>query len=145
MRKRNLFNSKAIVVALVILGAYLGSVAASVPPAYAASMVSFYSTPTTATIVVNGVVATYGWTGAFTLGERVHIIANAPAGPWEFSHWIVNGASVDSLRSQDTYVIISDSQGSVTAIFTAFHPEDHLTRQQPSPPSEDSREDIGPD
>jgi len=135
--KTNLLHGKAMIVALVVLGSSLGLASASVPSAFAANDISFYSNPRSATITVDGAVKTYGWTGAYAPGERVRVIANTPAGLWEFDRWIVDGVSVDSPLSQDAYLTIGQGQGSVTAVFQhiSIDHEEQVTPPEPPPES----------
>lgn len=140
LAKINPLLGKAMIVALVILGSSLGLTSVSVPSVFAASDISFYSNPRTATITVDGAVKTYGWSGTYAPGERARVIANAPEGLWEFDRWIVNGVSVDSPLSQDTYITIGQGQGSVTAVFQHIsidHEEPVTPPESPTEPQID--------
>jgi len=129
-------------VALVILGSSLGLASFSVPSAFAVETVDFYSNPRSATIIVNGIIQTYGSTGTFTAGERVLATAIAPPGIWEFDGWVVNGVSVESPLSQSTYITIHDGQGgSVTAVFHRIH----LDNDRWVPPPSEEEPPQGPD
>lgn len=141
----NLFRGKAIIVAMVILGSSLGLASASVPSAFAANTVSFYTSPRYAGIVtVDGNIVTYGWTGTFAPGDRVHVTAKPVSPHSEFVRWVVNGVSVDSVLSQDTYITIGQSQGSVTALFQPTDARNEKVRPPeptgPGPSNEDGRQ-----
>lgn len=148
MVNSNLFRAKAIIVALVILGSFVGLVSTSVPSAFAADTVNFYSTPNSATITVDNSVQVYGWAGTFAPGDRVLVIANPPMGAghgWEFVGWAVNGVSVDNPLSQNTYITIGQGQGSVTAIWRPnITPISHATPHLRPPPEQidDDRDNI---
>lgn len=139
----NLFRAKAIIVALVILGSFVGLVSTSVPSAFAANTVNFYSTPNSATITVDNSVQVYGWAGTFAPGDRVHVIANPPggtAGRWEFAGWVVKGVSIDTTLSPNTYITIGQGEGSVTAYWE--HTDPHQVMTPPPPPSDDNTPGI---
>jgi len=129
-----LFHGKAIIVALVLLGSFVGLASASVPSAFAANAVTFYSTPQSATITIGSNIEAYGWSGTFAPGDRIHVIANPPAAGrgWEFNGWLVNGMSVDSPMSPDTYLTIGKGQGSVTALWIHSPDWDHVLPPEPS-------------
>lgn len=152
-------------VALVILGSYVGIASAGVPLAFAANTVtvSFYSNPQTATITVDSNIETYGWTGTFALGQRVHVIANPPSstvgtslqtrrGHWEFVGWVVKGVSIDSTLYPNTYITIGQGEGSVTAFwehvdpnkveraYQPIAPPTPTTPPPPPPPNDDTSE-----
>jgi hypothetical protein len=114
-----------MMVLFVMLGSFLSLASASVPSAHAASTMSFYSSPQFGTISVDGTVQKDGWVGTYAIGERIHVVAIDPTGSYEFAGWIVHGASVDSLRSQNTYVTITDDQGSLTAVWVKVHDAGH--------------------
>ena len=138
-----LLKGKAMIVALVILGSYVGLASAGVPLAFAANTVSFYSDPHSATITVASTVETYGWAGTFAPGDRVHVIANPPggtAGRWEFAGWVVKGVSIDTTLSPNTYITIGQGEGSVTAYWQ--HTDPHQMMTPPPPPSDDNTPGI---
>jgi hypothetical protein len=149
----NLFRSKAMIIVLVMLGSFVGLASASVPSAFAANAVTFYSTPQSATITVASNIELYGWSGTFAPGDRVHVIANPPPGGgrgWEFDGWLVNGMSVDSPMSPDTYLTIGQGQGTVTALWIHspewrgdIAPPDKIVQPTPPPPppTNDDRSD----
>jgi hypothetical protein len=129
-----------------MLGSFVGLASASVPSAFAANAVTFYSTPNVATIMVGSNIELYGWSGTFAPGDRVHVIANPPSAGgrgWEFGGWLVNGASVDSPTSPNTYVTIGQGQGTVTAIW--HHVPDWRGEDvKPPPPPEPTNQPTPP-
>jgi hypothetical protein len=153
-----------MIIVLVMLGSFVVSASASVPSAFAANVVTFYSTPQSATITVGSNIELYGWSGTFAPGDRVHVIANFPTssgangvsavspetrGRWEFQGWVTVGASVDSPMSRDTYITIGQGQGSVRAVWQRV-PQDNVIpppapsnepTPPPPPPTNDDRSD----
>ncbi len=147
----NLFRSKAIIIVLVMLGSFVGLASASVPSAYAANTVIFYSDPHSGTITVGSNVRTDGWSGTFAPGDRVHVIANPPdtGRGWEFVEWVVNGVSLDSPLSVSTYLTTGQGQGSVTAVWNHapdwrgdFVPPDQIKEPTPPPPPPTNDDNI---
>ena len=100
-------------------GAFIGSTgwvdSVTINPQYT---VTFYTDPTSGTITADSVTKTYGVTGTYVSGSRVHVIANPPSG-YSFSYWEPGGVSVDSTSSADTYMTVSNN-GWLRAHFTPF-------------------------
>jgi hypothetical protein len=79
-------------------------------------MVWFYAAPTSASISANGAIKKNAATGSYSVGQRVHIVANAPSG-YLFSSWEASGVSVEDQLSRDTYMTVTDN-GWVKAYFS---------------------------
>jgi hypothetical protein len=67
--------------------------------------VTFYA-DSGGTITVEGVTKTDEATGVYSVGQRVHVVAN-PSGGYSFASWEMGGGvSVDDSLSKDTYMIV---------------------------------------
>jgi C1A family cysteine protease len=78
--------------------------------------ITFYANPASGTITADGTTETDGATGTFSLGQRVHVVANSPSG-YSFTNWETNSITVDGALVADTYMTVSNS-GWLKARFT---------------------------